>query len=27
LDDPIAGAWFPQQAIDLARRANPPLLP
>jgi endoglucanase len=27
LDDPIAGAWFPQQALDLARRANPPLLP
>ena len=27
LDDPIAGAWFPQQAIDLAQRANPSLLP
>ncbi|WP_158793460.1 glycoside hydrolase family 6 protein [Granulicella sp. L60] len=27
LDDPIAGAWFPQQALDLAKRANPPLLP
>jgi endoglucanase len=27
LDDPIAGAWFPQQALDLAQRANPPLLP
>lgn len=27
LDDPIAGAWFPQQAIDLTHRANPPLLP
>lgn len=26
LDDPIAGAWFPQQALDLAKRANPPLL-
>jgi endoglucanase len=26
LDDPIAGAWFPQQALDLAQRANPPLL-
>jgi endoglucanase len=25
LDDPIAGAWFPQQALDLAQRANPPL--
>jgi endoglucanase len=27
LDDPIAGAWFTQQALDLAQRANPPLLP
>ncbi|HEY1985359.1 MAG TPA: glycoside hydrolase family 6 protein [Terracidiphilus sp.] len=27
LDDPIAGGWFSQQALDLARRANPPLLP
>ncbi len=27
LDDPIAGAWFNQQALDLAKRANPPLLP
>jgi endoglucanase len=27
LDDPAAGAWFPQQALDLAQRANPPLLP
>jgi endoglucanase len=27
LDDPIAGAWFPQQALDLAKRANPALLP
>jgi endoglucanase len=27
LDDPIAGSWFPQQAIDLAQRANPSLLP
>lgn len=26
LDDPIAGAWFPQQALDLAQRANPALL-
>ncbi len=26
LYDPIAGAWFPQQALDLAQRANPPLL-
>jgi endoglucanase len=25
LYDPIAGAWFPQQALDLAQRANPPL--
>jgi endoglucanase len=27
LDDPIAGAWFLQQALDLAQRANPALLP
>jgi endoglucanase len=27
LDDPIAGAWFSQQALDLAQRANPRLLP
>ena len=27
LDDPIAGAWFPQQTLDLAQRANPALLP
>jgi endoglucanase len=27
LDDPAAGAWFPQQALDLAKRANPALLP
>lgn len=27
LDDPAAGAWFPQQALDLAKRANPRLLP
>jgi endoglucanase len=27
IDDPIAGAWFPQQALDLAQRANPRLLP
>ncbi len=26
LDDPIAGAWFSQQALDLAKRASPPLL-
>ncbi len=26
LDDPAAGSWFPQQALDLARHANPPLL-
>ncbi len=26
LDDPAAGTWFPQQALDLARHANPPLL-
>ena len=25
LYDPAAGAWFPQQALDLAQRANPPL--
>jgi len=25
LDDPAAGAWFPQQALQLARLANPPL--
>jgi endoglucanase len=25
LYDPTAGAWFPQQALDLAQRANPPL--
>ena len=23
--DPAAGAWFPEQALDLARRASPPL--
>ena len=27
LNNPAAGAWFPQQALDLAQRANPPLLP
>jgi endoglucanase len=27
LYDPIAGAWFPQQALNLAQLANPPLLP
>jgi endoglucanase len=27
LDDPIAGAWFTQQALNLAQLANPPLLP
>jgi endoglucanase len=26
LDDPLAGAWFPQQALDLAKHANPPLM-
>lgn len=26
LVDPAAGQWFPQQALDLAKRANPPLL-
>jgi endoglucanase len=26
LNDPAAGAWFPQQAIQLAQDANPPLL-
>ena len=25
--DPAAGAWFPQQALQLAQRANPPLSP
>ena len=25
LDDPAAGAWFPQQALQLAQDANPPL--
>jgi endoglucanase len=25
--DPAAGAWFPQQALQLARTANPPLSP
>lgn len=25
--DPGAGAWFPQQALDLAQRANPALIP
>ena len=24
--DPPAGAWFPQQALQLAQLANPPLL-
>jgi endoglucanase len=27
LNDPVAEAWFPQQALDLAQRANPKLLP
>lgn len=27
LDDPAAGAWFPQQALEMARKANPSLLP
>jgi endoglucanase len=26
LTDPAAGAWFPQQALQLAQQANPPLL-
>ena len=26
LNDPAAGSWFPQQALELARHANPPLL-
>ncbi len=26
LFDPAAGAWFPQQALQLAQEANPPLL-
>ena len=25
--DPAAGTWFPAQALDLALRAEPPLLP
>ncbi len=25
VDDPAAGAWFPQQALQLAQHANPPL--
>jgi endoglucanase len=25
--DPAAGTWFPQQALQLAQNANPPLLP
>jgi endoglucanase len=25
IDDPAAGAWFPQQALQLAQDANPPL--
>ncbi|MGD0837336.1 MAG: hypothetical protein ABSB49_11915 [Polyangia bacterium] len=25
--DPAAGAWFAAQALQLARNANPPLLP
>ena len=27
LFDPIAGAWFPSQALELAQKANPSLLP
>ncbi|MGD0941396.1 MAG: glycoside hydrolase family 6 protein [Terracidiphilus sp.] len=27
LDDPIAGGWFSQQALNLAQKANPQLLP
>jgi endoglucanase len=26
MDDPASGAWFPQQALQLAQLANPPLL-
>ena len=26
VDDPAAGAWFPQQALQLAQDAEPPLL-
>jgi endoglucanase len=26
LYDPTAGTWFPEQALDLAQRANPPLV-
>ena len=26
LQDPAAGTWFPEQALDLAQRATPPLL-
>ncbi len=25
MDDPAAGVWFPQQALQLAQDANPPL--
>jgi endoglucanase len=25
--NPAAGAWFPEQALELAQKANPPLLP
>jgi endoglucanase len=25
LNDPAAGAWFPQHALQLAQNANPPL--
>ena len=27
ITDPVAGAWFPQQALQLAQLASPPLLP
>ena len=27
VDDPTAGAWFPKQALDLAKLANPSLVP
>jgi endoglucanase len=25
--DPAAGQWFPEQALELARLADPPLIP
>jgi hypothetical protein len=26
MEDPPAGIWFPEMALELARNANPPLL-